>query len=293
MLRTCLISFFFAAAWAESIGPKQAPAAPAQSLQSKQLDLAQQEVKRMQDLVQAGALPRVRLEEAEQNVADAQDDVILGRLLYGDLPVQNLTEQMSDDMVAAAQRRVERQVAKLDRTKKLVADGILAQSALQPLQEELNVRQMNLNLAHTRAKLIGELASIAKYEESMQAIQNATKLNFRDFAGGGMQHYEGNGIFMEGKDLRPLQVAFVRKFERPLPISADGETALHRSLGFDHRGRVDVAVSPDNPEGIWLRRYLEARRIPYYAFRRAIAGKATAAHIHIGPGSTRLHNISD
>jgi hypothetical protein len=292
-MRLCFILFFLEVAWAESIGPKPAPAEPAQTLQSKQLDLAQQQVKRIAELVQAGALPRVRLEEAEQNVADAQDDVILGRLLYGDLPVQNLTEQMSDDMVAAARRRVERQILKLERTKKLVADGILAQSALQPFQEDLNVRQMNLNLAHTRAKLIGELASIAKYEQSMQAAQNATKLGFRDFIGGGMQHYEGNGVFLEGKDLRPLQVAFVRKFERPLPISADGETALHRSLGFDHRGRVDVAVSPDNPEGIWLRRYLEARRIPYYAFRRAIAGKATAAHIHIGPGSTRLHNISD
>ena len=78
------------------------------------------------------------------------------------------------------------------------------------------------------------------------------------------------------------------KFDRPLPISAEGETELHRALGFDHRGRVDVAVVPSAPEGIWLRHYLQFRKIPYYAFSRAIPGKATAAHIHIGPGSTRL-----
>jgi len=49
-----------------------------------------------------------------------------------------------------------------------------------------------------------------------------------------------------------------------------------------------VAVNPDSPEGIWLREYLDERAIPYYAFRTAMRGKATAPHIHIGPGSTRL-----
>jgi hypothetical protein len=39
---------------------------------------------------------------------------------------------------------------------------------------------------------------------------------------------------------------------------------------------------------VWLRAYLAAKEIPYYAFRAAVPGKATGAHIHIGPGSTRL-----
>jgi hypothetical protein len=67
-----------------------------------------------------------------------------------------------------------------------------------------------------------------------------------------------------------------------------GETAVHRALGFDHRNRVDVAVHPDQPEGVWLRQYLELHYIPYFAFRRAVPGKATGAHIHIGPMSTPL-----
>ena len=70
--------------------------------------------------------------------------------------------------------------------------------------------------------------------------------------------------------------------------SAVGETAVHRALGFDHRNRVDVALNPDQPEGVWLRRYLESRRIPYFAFWQAVPGKATGAHIHMGPMSTRL-----
>jgi hypothetical protein len=74
-----------------------------------------------------------------------------------------------------------------------------------------------------------------------------------------------------------------------MPVSARGSTAVHRAMGFDHTGRIDVAVNPDAPEGVWLRKYLDTQGIPYYAFRAAIAGKATAPHIHIGPGSTRLH----
>jgi hypothetical protein len=85
-----------------------------------------------------------------------------------------------------------------------------------------------------------------------------------------------------------VEVAFARHFGKPLPVSAIGETAVHRALGFDHRGRVDVAIYPDLPEGIWLREYLTENRIPYFAFRQAVPGKATGAHIHIGPMSTRL-----
>ena len=60
------------------------------------------------------------------------------------------------------------------------------------------------------------------------------------------------------------------------------------ALGFDHRGRVDVAVTPHQPEGNWLMSYLRSRRIPFFAFRAAVAQQATGAHIHVGPGSTRI-----
>ena len=97
----------------------------------------------------------------------------------------------------------------------------------------------------------------------------------------------GNHL-IEPQELKALTLAFEKHFSEPFPVSARGMTAVHRALGFDHTGRVDVAVNPDSAEGIWLREYLDAKAIPYYAFRTAIAGKATAPHIHIGPGSTRL-----
>src|ERR1700738_309901 len=150
---------------------------PHQILQSKEIELAKAEIERVSDLVKAGALPRVRLEEAEEKLADAQDDVILARTLYGELPVQNLSEQMADDMVEAAQRRVERQISKLQKAQNLVNQGITAKTSLEPAQEELNLRRMNLNLAHSRARLIGELAAIARYEQSLQAVQQATRID--------------------------------------------------------------------------------------------------------------------
>ena len=44
----------------------------------------------------------------------------------------------------------------------------------------------------------------------------------------------------------------------------------------------------ESDPGAIERQYLEASDIPYYAFRSEVPGKATAAHIHIGPPSTRL-----
>jgi hypothetical protein len=80
---------------------------------------------------------------------------------------------------------------------------------------------------------------------------------------------------------------FEAKFHHPLPISAFGQTAVHNQLGFDHRNSVDVALSPDSSEGQALMTYLRSAGIPFIAFRYAVRGSATGAHIHIGYPSHR------
>jgi hypothetical protein len=189
-------------------------------------------------------------------------------------------------LIAAAQRRLDRQQARVDEARKLVDAGIAAKSYIEPFQAELSSRQTALNLAQLRAHLITDLAA-ARSQPPIAPQAEEPVLDASGLAEG-MEHYEGGGAFNESRDLPPLELAFSGKFDRPLPISAEGETEVHRALGFDHRGRVDVALMPDAPEGVWLRQYLQARKIPYYAFSHAVPGKATAAHIHIGPGSTRL-----
>jgi hypothetical protein len=270
--------------------PADSSETASQTIVNKRLQLAQEQVQKMAQLVELGALPKLRLEQAELELADVQDDAILARTLYGELPTEDLNDKFIDEMVSAAQRRVERQQVRVDAAKKLVDEGITAQGSLSAPQQELATRRLNLDLAHSRAHLMGELAALAKFEKSAAEIQKASDVEYRDMFGPGMEHYEGSGIFQESRDLKPLVVAFKKKFDHDLPISAEGETDLHRALGFDHTGRVDVAINPSDPEGIWLLGYLKSRQIPYYAFTRAIPGKATAAHIHIGTGSTRLHN---
>jgi hypothetical protein len=85
-----------------------------------------------------------------------------------------------------------------------------------------------------------------------------------------------------------IQTFFARHFGRPLPVSAFGQTPLHDRLGFDHHEALDVAVPPDSPEGAALMQYLRAAGISFIAFRGAVPGEATGAHIHIGAASPRF-----
>ena len=211
--------------------------------------------------------------------ADLRDDALLQATLSmtispedirGSEFAQDLAEKQADEMTAASQRRVQRMESRI----KL---GPLADGELNPLLDQMHLRVETARLVISRAALVKEIVRSARAD---LAAKNALK------RGRIMEKFGGNGRF-NATDLSMVERAFVRKFGRTLPISADGDTSLHRALGLDHTGRVDVAVSPDQAEGIWLRKYLESLRIPYYAFRKAVVGSATAPHIHIGPPSFR------
>jgi hypothetical protein len=241
-------------------------------------------IQRLRGLVDAGAIPRVQLEQAEDALGDAQDMAVLRRTMYG----QDITEEQASEMVAAAQRRLDRRQKRLDRIRGLIDSGIAAKNDLDPLAEQVGYARKEYDLAVSRANLNHELAEMARAELSRQPRVE------QGLAGSGPSavRYDGAGVFTP-TEFQQVSAAYEHRFTKPLPVSAVGETAVHRALGFDHRGRVDVALNPDQPEGIWLRQYLEARRIPYFAFWHAAPGKATGAHIHIGPESTRLGAVAD
>jgi hypothetical protein len=81
---------------------------------------------------------------------------------------------------------------------------------------------------------------------------------------------------------------FSRAFGRTLPVSAYGQTPVHDRLGFDHRNAIDVAVHPDSAEGRAVMAWLRQAGLSFIAFRSAVAGASTGAHIHIGEPSQRL-----
>lgn len=244
---------------------------------------ARQELDRVREQVSQGLLPAARIDEAQRGVDDAADEDTLNRTLYAHLAVEDLNESQANEMVAAAQRRVYRVEEKLKRDKDLIATGIAPVHGFDDVNDELARRQKELTEAQSRAELVNQIVAIARAE--VEAVPEAAVANRLP-----EEHVDGErDRLLESKDIKEITLAFEKQFHEPFPISARGATAVHRAMGFDHTGRIDVAVTPDSREGQWLRKYLEAKSIPYYAFRVAMPGKATAAHIHIGPGSTRIH----
>jgi hypothetical protein len=248
-------------------------------------ELKRMEVERLRMMSETGSIPRARLEQAQAELADAEDNSILRRTLYGSLRIEDFTKEQSDLMVAAAQRLVARQQERYERTRNLVSEGIVARASLMAMLEDLEFRTKALDLANFRAKLVEDLSEQAQAEGDLDEPGPVLRL------GRIIERYDGVGMFRETDFIR-VSSAFARHFGKSLPVSAKGDTALHRSLGFDHRGRVDIALNPDQKEGAWLRAYLQKAKLPYYAFRAAIRGKATAPHIHIGPPSTR-YRVAD
>ncbi len=253
----------------------------AQTTENAAVRRATEELEKVRALVAAGAAPRASLALAERELAEAQDEVVVADTLYGKVGVEDLSEEQAADMVAAARRQLDREKLRIEAVRKLVDQGVAARAALTPLLEDLESRRKTLDLALSRSELIGNLLAMVKVEASVsETDQLPPDLRIAE-------RFDGNGVFRES-EFKKVVLAFEKTFSHPLPVSARGETALHRALGFDHRGRVDIALNPDAAEGVWLRQYLVVSHIPYFAFRAAVPGQATAPHIHLGPPSTRL-----
>ena len=251
----------------------------AQTADDPEVTHAQSSLDKMRALVAAGAAPRNQLEKAEEQMADARDAAFLRKTIYG----QDLTADEAEEMIAAAGRRLSRREKGFDEARKLVESGVAPQISLSNAMDDLRVAKKEYDLAESRAALVRQIAEMARAEEALETRLSRQPSESHEIA----ERYDGDGIFASG-EFEKIDAAFERRFGKPLPVSAMGETAVHRALGFDHRGRVDVALYPDAPEGVWLRDYLRERHIPFFAFRQAVPGKATGSHIHIGPMSTRL-----
>lgn len=244
---------------------------------------AKAELDRIQQLVEAGGLPKNRLEQAREAVEEAEDQSVLRRTLFGSLKLEELSDELTREMSGAATRLVARQQSRIDRQRGLVDQGVAPRTSLTPLLEELDARRKMLIDAESRSRLWSQLTEMARAEQARLAELEAEQLE-------ALRRAEDDptyGLISLAK-LRRLEQEFERMFTRPLPVSARGDTVFHRTLGYNHTGRIDVGLNPDTPEGRWLRDWLEASRIPYLAFRSAIRGVSSAPHIHIGPPSTRL-----
>jgi hypothetical protein len=216
-----------------------------------------------------------RLESSPAAIEDRMADDADAELVRNALNSQSLSDVEAAAMVGAAGRRYLRR--KLAYSTALAA-GKSSPAALESLRKEVEQARHVCDVTESWGRHNDPAALQADFDLEMRLAMLPSGM------GGLAERHDGRLAFSED-DLKQLGKEFQATFGRPLPVSAHGESAVHRAMGFDHRGRTDVAVNPDTPEGAWLRHYLTGKGVSFYAFRSAVAGKATGAHIHIGPAS--------
>jgi hypothetical protein len=170
----------------------------------------------------------------------------------------------------------------VEKRKELLAQAIISKKELEESERALSAAQDKVsNTKRQMAEsdtLIAEATAEAELAKLGPGAYQAT---------GAMIRYNGPAHWVLS-DASKVEGFFASKFRHALPISAFGQTAVHDHMGFDHHNAMDVALSPDSAEGQGLMAYLRSVGIPFIAFRYAVAGSATGAHIHIGYPSHRI-----
>ena len=214
--------------------------------------------------------------QSDDRIADEYD----AELVRNALTSRNLTDTDATAIVGAAGRRYMRRKFAYNAARQEVDAGRAAVGTLDSPRKEMELARRVCDVVES----FGRRPNDSTLQADMEMERRLAFLPGN--LGGLAEHHDGRLTFTDA-DLKQLEHEFLTTFRRPLPVSARGDTAVHRSMGFDHRGRTDVAVSPDTTEGAWVRRYLTGKGVSFFAFRSAVSGKATGAHIHIGPASSR------
>ena len=130
---------------------------------------ASEEVERVSQLLAAGAVPARKLKEAEDRLQEAKEAVILDKLLYGEVKVEDLTESQAAEMVTVSGRFEQREKIRLDEAAKMVELGMRPKNSLEPFTEGLARAQRTVAVAKSRASLVEELVSLVRAEQEAAA----------------------------------------------------------------------------------------------------------------------------
>jgi hypothetical protein len=208
---------------------------------------------------------------------DEYDRALVRQLLES----TSLGESEATSLVSAAGRRYMRRKQAYAAAKMAAETGKSAGSELEPLRREMEVARKVCDVAESlgRRGQVSAVTAEAAWELERRLVYIPSSM------AGLTERFDGASAFSNA-DLGVMEQAFLKHFGKPLPVSTRGQSAVHRAMGFDHRGRFDVAIGPSQPEGVWARRYLTEKHVPFMAFSGAVPGRATGAHIHIGPPSS-------
>ncbi|HEY2987525.1 MAG TPA: hypothetical protein VGL11_07350 [Candidatus Binatia bacterium] len=176
---------------------------------------------------------------------------------------------------------VDRRAREVERRTDFRAKGYISQAELEEAKVALAKAQAKLGDTEQRI----QDAEMVLGEAQARALPSLPAGGYSESAT--LVRYNGTASWSLA-DSGKVEQFFAARFGHPLPVSARGETELHRRMRFDHKNAIDVAVHPDSAEGRALMDYLRKAGIPFIAFRGKMAGSSTGAHIHIGKPSLRL-----
>ncbi|HKA31694.1 MAG TPA: hypothetical protein VKH64_00665 [Candidatus Binatia bacterium] len=192
-----------------------------------------------------------------------------------------LQQKLEDLEVYRRQREVDSRAGMLEKGYISKSEFEQSRTALARAQAKLADTQQRIRDAET---IIGEA-------EARTRLASLPPLPAGGYSeAGGLVRFNGTAAWSLS-NAGQIEQFFAARFGRPLPVSARGESEVHRQMHFDHRNAMDVALHPDSPEGRALMDYLRKENIPFIAFRGKVAGSSTGAHIHIGQPSLRLTGV--
>jgi hypothetical protein len=177
---------------------------------------------------------------------------------------------------------------KLEQTKKLYAEGLIARAHVEENERALQIAKQKLadtnrQIANADEQIAGIVVETAADEEIAKNLHLAKQSLVRTAS---FTRYTGAGVWNLGEAWK-IQRFFSDTFNKQLPIVVFGQGAIHERWRLDHRNAMDIQLHPDGVEGRALLDFLQRNGIPYSAFRSAIPGTATGPHIHIGSPSHR------
>ncbi|MBI3651046.1 MAG: TolC family protein [Acidobacteria bacterium] len=178
--------------------------------------------------------------------------------------------------------------ARLAKQQELFAAGIISKHEMEDSQQKVAAAQLQITQAKKQLAEADDLIAEASLEE---APATSPRVKIPGYVSTSAYLRFTGSAHWALADAAKVSAFFQERFGHALPVSAYGQTATHDRLGFDHRNALDVAVHPDSAEGQALIHYLQSVGIPFLAFRRAISGSATGAHIHIGYPSHRISAV--
>jgi hypothetical protein len=191
-------------------------------------------------------------------------------------------------LIAIYEGNVKTAEEKLEVSKKLFAEGLMARTHVEESERALAAEKAKLSeterqMTNADAQVAGMLVEAEADEEIAKNLRLAKQGLIRTSA---FTRYTGAGGWSLNEAWK-IQRFFSDTFNKQLPIAVFGQGAIHERWRLDHRNAMDIQLHPDGVEGHALLEFLQKNGIPYSAFRSAIPGTATGPHIHIGRPSHR------